>query len=143
MLWVSSGSTTCRSQGAGPGVMVVSKNLGIGYLECLHIRHLLGEINMNKLLIAHSLLANGETSPLERLWKCQGTPAAPGFEALECCKGARSSQATMLGGISSEHPFHGMFICQSCSSKMQRRELAILKEMDCKGKLRMCSCKSA
>jgi ubiquitin len=121
--------------GAGPGVMVVSKNLGIGYLECLYIRHFLDEINMNKLLIAHGILTNGGTSPLEQLWKCQGTPATPGFEALECCKGVRSSRATMLGGISSKHPFHGMFICQSCQPKMPRRELAILKEMDCKGKI--------
>jgi hypothetical protein len=124
--------------GAGPGIMVVSKNLGIEYLECLYIRYLLGEIKMNKLLIAHGILTNGGKSPLERLWKCQGTPAAPGFEAVECCKGARSSQATMFGGrnkIGPEHPYHGMFVCRSCRPNMQPRELAILKEMDSKGKI--------
>ena len=105
----------------------------------LYLRVHLGEENTNKLLMAHGFMSNGGTSPLELHWKCTGPPAAPGIEAEKCTviveEDEPSPPVTMFGVCGSQHPLHGLFICQRCHRKFARREQAILEDMESKGQL--------
>jgi hypothetical protein len=126
--------------GNGPGIMVVSKYLKIGYSEMLYIRVKIGPTKTNKLLADHGILVeDGRPSPLEKDSKCPGPPAAPGIEAEECkatvsdCYSRR--YATIVGGLHSGNVFFGTIVCNVCHRKMERRELAILKELESKGNI--------
>ena len=78
---------------------------------------------------------------------CPGPPAAPGIPAEECNFKERAMDKrptiTMVGGEGSpfrlkdyDHPLFGLFLCQRCHRKLQRRELAVLSEKEKDGTLR-------
>jgi len=92
-----------------PYVRVVSRPLGIGYLEMLYLRYFLGEEKFNKLLIAHGLLGKGlqSTSPVEPSWTCPGPPACGNVEAKPCQTKAGENYAMMVGSRSPHHCFWG------------------------------------
>jgi hypothetical protein len=108
-------------------VVVVSQHLFIGYCECLYLREELGEVKFGKLLEAHGLQAS---SPLELKWQCTGAPPVGKIEASPCTNTNHEDDlyATMVGGNQPNHPLYGIFCCNTCHRKMERRELHLLQE---------------
>ena len=113
-------------------IQVVSRGIGIGYLEMLDLRYWWGEQKTNMVLIVHGLLGNGlqKTSPLERSWECPSAPAVGNKNGSTCnCEpGSRSSRVVMVGRFLREHPLYGLFMCQQCYRKVETRERKALQQ---------------
>jgi hypothetical protein len=108
-------------------VVVVSKQLKIGYAEMLYLREKLGEKLTGNLLMVFGLQ---RSSPLELTWKCPGIPSIGRMKASPCSNDKdndRSSHNVMVGGLNVDNPFYGNFCCQTCHRKFGRREIHMLE----------------
>jgi hypothetical protein len=137
--------------GPKPNVAVVSKQLNIGYLEVLFLRHamMMDDDNndncasdgqdlqlFNQLLIAHGLLLGGQqsSSPVEVNWVCPGPAGIGDLPAESCTTPTENGQSVgvccILCPEDQDHPYKGGFYCRQCVRKVHRRARIYLENLD-------------
>lgn len=128
-------------QGPPPRILLVSNNIGIGYLECLYIREKLDRPDWfhtmcQALGLGIALGIPQKMNPIELNYVCPGAPASSDgkIKAKPCVTKNFTSKTpvTMVGARTPENPLRGYFVCVACrnhGTTFEKLEISELKKI--------------